>query len=591
MPRYPQPHPGADPAGRGRWLCGLMTATALPAPGPPPLRRGQKEGVLVSLRSARAAATAWEVEAARLVTEWVAGHSLAERLTAASGPLAEQVIELDDGVVRPSLPGLQSPMRLAGPGAPLVSDLAFCELATTLSMSLDAARGYVGEVTELGYRLPALWQRVCCGEVRLWRAREVARSTGRLPADGAAWVDAQLAPVIGSCSGAQLLRTVTAALHRYDPESAEAERRAAANGQHFDVHLGDMADPAHPGSSGVVAVDGLLDAADALDLEAAVAARAAQLGNCGSDEGLGVRRARALGEFARRDQTLPIPAAPDSSGAVSGTQAATVAAASTSGSADGDGSCSPRAEGDQHAFRTRTMPAGAPGAAPGRRIQLILHLNADALSTTGAVGGLGRCANTRTPVSAEQIRTWCSSPDARVTVLPVIDLAGHYPTESYEVPARVRSQVIARDPQCVFPSCTRNGRSADLDHIVPFDEGGPTCGCNLAPLCRRHHRAKTHSGWTYVMVTPGTYLWFSPSGDRYLVEGRGTFRVPAIGEVYAHSGAQSRPEPPPWPKPLITGPPGQDSAGPPGQDDAGPPGQDEAGDSAAPSDPGSDPPF
>lgn len=552
-----------------------MTNTALPAPRTqPPLRRGPKEGVLVSLGSARDAVTAWEIEAARLVIEWVAGHSIAEHLTAASGALAEHVIDLDDGLVRPSLPVLQSPMRLAGPGAPLVSDLAFCELATTLSLSLDAARGYVGEVTELGYRLPTRWQRVCCGEVRLWRAREVARTTVRLPADGAAWVDVQLAPVIGACSTAQVRRAVTAALHRFDPEAAEAERRAAADGQHFDVHVGDMADPAHPGSSGVVAVDGLLDAADALDLDAAVAARAAQLRTCGSEAGLGVRRAQALGEIARRDQALPIPAAQDSAGPVSGTQDSTVAAASTSGSAGGN--CLPGEQRDQQPSPTQTMPARRPGAAPGRRMQLILHLTADALSPTDAAGVLGRCANTRSPVSAEQIRTWCGSPGATVTVLPVIDLAGHYPTEAYEVPARVRSQVIARDPQCVFPSCTRNGRSADLDHIVPFDEGGQTCGCNLAPLCRRHHRAKTHAGWAYVMVTPGTYLWFSPSGDRYLVDGRGTFRVPVTGEVCAHSGAHARPEPPPWPKPLIGG--------------AGPTARGDADHSPAPSAAGSDPP-
>lgn len=285
-----------------------MTTTALPAPGPQPrLRRGPKESVLLSLRSAREAATAWEVEAARLVTDWVRGHRIADHLTADVSVLADQVIGLDEGVVRPSLPGLRAPMRLAGPGAPLVWDLAFCELATTLSMSLDAARGYVGEVTELGFRLPCLWERVRCGEVRLWRAREVARSTMRLPADGAAWVDAQLAPVIGSCSGAQVKRAVSAALHRFDPEAAEADRRAAADGQRFDIHFQDLAAPELPGSDGVVAVDGLLDTADALDLDAAVAARAQELHTCGSEESLDVRRARALGEIARQDQSLPIP--------------------------------------------------------------------------------------------------------------------------------------------------------------------------------------------------------------------------------------------------------------------------------------------
>ncbi|KRB74959.1 hypothetical protein ASE01_16415 [Nocardioides sp. Root190] len=35
----------------------------------------------------------------------------------------------------------------------------------------------------------------------------------------------------------------------------------------------------------------------------------------------------------------------------------------------------------------------------------------------------------------------------------------------------------------------------DIDHEIPHHTGGPTCPCNLDPLCRRHHRAKTFSQW------------------------------------------------------------------------------------------------
>src|SRR5699024_1050219 len=167
--------------------------------------------------------------------------------------------------------GMQAPMQLAGPGAPVVWDLAFCELATSLAMSLDAARGYVGEVAELYFRLPQLWARVAAGEVRLWRGREVARNTSRLSFDGAAWVDAQLAAGIGSCSGAQLRRTITAALQRFDPDAAEAERVEAADGRHFFVRLDRVAEPETPGSAGLVNVERVLDTADALELEATVA--------------------------------------------------------------------------------------------------------------------------------------------------------------------------------------------------------------------------------------------------------------------------------------------------------------------------------
>jgi hypothetical protein len=38
---------------------------------------------------------------------------------------------------------------------------------------------------------------------------------------------------------------------------------------------------------------------------------------------------------------------------------------------------------------------------------------------------------------------------------------------------------------------------------------GVTCTCNIVPLCGRHHRLKTHSPWTCLMVDRGTYLWTS----------------------------------------------------------------------------------
>ncbi|GAB3992347.1 hypothetical protein GCM10028771_14890 [Nocardioides marmoraquaticus] len=40
---------------------------------------------------------------------------------------------------------------------------------------------------------------------------------------------------------------------------------------------------------------------------------------------------------------------------------------------------------------------------------------------------------------------------------------------------------------------------------------------NLAPLCRRHHNAKTHHDWTYRRDPDGTYHWTSPTGHTYLV--------------------------------------------------------------------------
>ena len=77
----------------------------------------------------------------------------------------------------------------------------------------------------------------------------------------------------------------------------------------------------------------------------------------------------------------------------------------------------------------------------------------------------------------------------------------------------------------MFPWCTRPARACDIDHVIAHAAGGTTCSCNTAPLCRRHHRLKTHSPWTYTVLEPGTYLWSSPHGYQFLRDHEGTLDI------------------------------------------------------------------
>ena len=125
----------------------------------------------------------------------------------------------------------------------------------------------------------------------------------------------------------------------------------------------------------------------------------------------------------------------------------------------------------------------------------------------------------------------CGDSRTKVTIKPVIDLNVQLSTPAYEVPDRIREQVILRDRTCVFPWCTRRARQADVDHIVEFDhdaeaEGrrqpGPTATWNLACLCRFHHRLKTFTAWNYRVVEPGVFEWTSPHGHTYRRDRHGT---------------------------------------------------------------------
>jgi Domain of unknown function (DUF222) len=87
--------------------------------------------------------------------------------------------------------------------------------------------------------------------------------------------------------------------------------------------------------------------------------------------------------------------------------------------------------------------------------------------------------------------------------------AGYRPPSSLQHLIRVRQQM------CAFPGCGRPARRCDLDHTVPYEAGGRTCECNLAPLCRRHHQCKQTHGWTLEQPRPGIMIWTTPSGRSY----------------------------------------------------------------------------
>jgi hypothetical protein len=397
------------------------------------------------------------------IVEWASDHLIA-------GP--EGVATITEGYLDTGVP-------IAGPGAPLVSEFALMELIAVLGRTPDGGRAYVGRVIECAWRLPQVYDAVMAGKLAPWRAERIADLTRPLSADAAAFVDRQLwdAPGVG---WAQLERLVTEAVLRFDPEHAEAERRKAADHRHFDIGEVD--------EHGLVHLDGLLDAADGHDLNLAVARRAEVLGRLGDESSLDVRRSKAAAELARHDLALDLLIPDPDTGEVVDT-------------------------------------------VPGRKVVLNVHITDTTLTNDNPADDLagwnpvGRWEEGRCPITSAQIREWLRARHTTVIVRPVIDLADHVPVGSYEIPERHRTRVALRDHTCRFPHCTRPARACDLDHARPYADGGVTCPCNEVPLCRRHHRAKTHSTWRYDIPMPATYVWSSPHGHRFRVDHRGTHPI------------------------------------------------------------------
>ena len=131
-------------------------------------------------------------------------------------------------------------------------------------------------------------------------------------------------------------------------------------------------------------------------------------------------------------------------------------------------------------------------------------------SASGWLDGYGPItAEHARQIAADESGTW-----RRLVTDPLTGMALDYGRTRYRPPKPLAELVIARHGTCVFPTCDRPAQQSDLDHTVPFPQGG-TNPDNLAPLCRRHHRLKHQTGWTYQQNSDRTVTWTSPSGRTY----------------------------------------------------------------------------
>jgi hypothetical protein len=434
--------------------------------------------VLVALRAEQDSRHASEVRSMELAAHWVALHP----------------------VLDPSCPDacFQSPKTLAGEGSPAIDEFTIPDIATMLGLTCDAVGSYLTDVIELRYRLPQLWAGVLAGLVTPWRARRIAQTTLALTREAAGFVDEQTAWCANRLTPSQLERLVDHARARFMPDQLAQETADAQDRRHVTFDTDQVS------FDGTVHLEADLDLPDALGLAEAVAAGAAHQLRLGSTDTLDGRRATALGDLARHQLALGFPDDDDSSGRWLSSD-----------------------ERSEERVETKA-PQGAPATT---RIVLHAHLSADAilrsgLDSTECLTGFLEQAGGRV-LTAEQIAAWCGRPDVTVVVKPVIDLRQRLETGGYTPTDRIRDHVIARDRTCVFPWCGRNARRCDLDHVIPYDHqhpdmGGQTSTDNLAALCRRHHRLKTHGRWRYTMTDPGVFVWTSPHGHQYLRDHTGS---------------------------------------------------------------------
>ncbi|MFC7360202.1 HNH endonuclease signature motif containing protein [Nocardioides astragali] len=438
-------------------------------------------GLLASIRSARAAEDAAAARQLDLAARWADLHPPESIHSAATFTNGRGI-------------GMEVEEPIAGDGCPTVAEFCVAELGTVLGISTVSAKRLIGHALELRHRLPRLWAQVQSGRVPAWRARSVAEATihatPSLTPEAAAWVDAQVAAVTGRIGPAQLDRLVAETIKRHelaadDPATDPEDGYLSVDPRHATLHDQDV----H--YAGTMHLEADLDIADALDVDRVLTHGAELRKALGSTESLDARRAQALGDLARTQTALDLHS--------------------------------------QGQTATRCTQDGLPVAR-----EVVLHAHFDARSVDDGqtvFTPTGRLEEGQRLVMLDQVRAWCGDSRTKVTVKPVIDLNALLEAPGYEIPDRIREQVLLRDRTCVFPWCSRPSRGCDVDHVIEYDhdadtedrpQPGPTVTPNLGALCRFHHRLKTHTAWHYDVIGPGEFVWTSPHGHRYRRDPTGT---------------------------------------------------------------------
>ncbi len=345
-----------------------------------------------------------------------------------------------------------------------VWEFAAAELALALCTSDFQARRMMGDAVDLWHRLPITRAAMAAGQIPVWVARRIATLTHRLTDAQAAEVDQELTAAFDL----PISRLLTVAAARV---TAVAEAAADAEADHMATQrFVRFARNVEGGTRGLAA---RLDAADALRLADTLEALTDRLADAEPERSRDQLAAAALGLLSN-----PALAA--------------------------------------------GVLAGEPTKAPRPQTTLYVHVTPETLSGDPD-GGVAR---------VEQLGAWTRQMlvyllgHEHITVKPVIDLRqAERAADCYETPAAIAERVHLIRPADYFPYAPSVTRRADLDHVVPFDPGGPpgqTRADNLGLLIRRHHRIKTHAGWSVTPLDGQRFSWTSPHGQVVITGPHGT---------------------------------------------------------------------
>ncbi len=457
--------------------------------------------------------------------------------------------------------------RRAGGG--LVGEFAADELASELHMSQQSAAGQMDYATQVATRLPQTFAALAAGQIHPIHLRIIEEAIRLLTDADAAKADAVLADAAPGMTFGELRYAARKLVLKLDPDTDRKRKEAAkreahvrrfqeesgnagmvarelpsdealASWQHVEQRALDLRAADVPGTLQDLRVRAYLDLLQERDSRAAPADLAPASTGPGQDQ-------------PATDQPPPDTAPPGPPGTGTGNGPGDPDGPGGPDGPDGPGSGPGRPGGPGSGPAPRPGPVAGPSLAALVTITIPLTTYQGRSDAPGEAEGYGILdgddARDLAAAAARHPRTrWCVTalnPDGTaaahaclpgrhsppttgppgtgppgILATPLTPVArgpcDHAHAETGYRPSRKLQHLIrARSARCTAPGCGRPAARCDLDHTVPWDQGGLTCECGLAPLCRHHHKCKQAQGWHLEQPEPGVLVWRTPSGRTY----------------------------------------------------------------------------
>ena len=142
---------------------------------------------------------------------------------------------------------------------------------------------------------------------------------------------------------------------------------------------------------------------------------------------------------------------------------------------------------------------------------VVIHVIAEQASLDGRSGNPGSMIGSDALIPADVVAELARS----ATLRPLIHPCDAPPEKGYQPSQGLAEFVRCRDLTCRFPGCDKPAACCDLDHTIPYQDGGRTHASNVKCLCRLHHLVKTFWGWRDQQLPDGTGnpVGYTPWGD------------------------------------------------------------------------------